>query len=92
MDHRRAAWVYPLLDSVYPGGGFAAGLGARKPFGDDGAIECDRRLFDQQLLAGADGRVDAVLRVEPRTSVVDGRLPGRARREVRRHPPGLGQG
>ena len=30
--------VYPLLDSVYPGGGFAAGLGARKPFGDDGAI------------------------------------------------------
>jgi hypothetical protein len=30
--------VYPLLDSVYPGGGFAAGLGARKPIGDDGAI------------------------------------------------------
>ena len=30
--------VYPVLDSVYPGGGFAAGLGARKPFGDDGAI------------------------------------------------------
>ena len=30
--------VYPLLDSVYPGGGFAAGLGARKPFGDDGAV------------------------------------------------------
>ena len=30
--------VYPLLDSVYPGGGFAAGLGARKPFGDDGAL------------------------------------------------------
>ena len=30
--------VYPLLDSVYPGGGFAAGLGARKPFADDGAI------------------------------------------------------
>ena len=31
--------VYPLLDSVFPGGGFAAGLGARKPFGDDGAID-----------------------------------------------------
>ena len=31
--------VYPVLDSVYPGGGFAAGLGARKPFGDDGAID-----------------------------------------------------
>jgi outer membrane protein assembly factor BamA len=30
--------VYPLLDSVYPGGGFAAGVGARKPFGDDGAL------------------------------------------------------
>jgi hypothetical protein len=30
--------VYPLFDSVYPGGGFAAGLGARKPFGDDGAV------------------------------------------------------
>ena len=30
--------VYPVLDSVYPGGGFAAGLGARKPFADDGAI------------------------------------------------------
>ena len=31
--------AYPVLDSVYPGGGFAAGLGARKPFGDDGAID-----------------------------------------------------
>jgi hypothetical protein len=30
--------VYPLFDSVYPGGGFAAGLGARKPIGDDGGI------------------------------------------------------
>ena len=30
--------VYPLFDSVYPGGGFAAGLGGRKPFGDDGAV------------------------------------------------------
>ena len=30
--------LYPLLDSVYPGGGVAAGLGARKPFGDNGAI------------------------------------------------------
>jgi hypothetical protein len=30
--------VYPLFDSVYPGGGFAAGLGARKPVGDDGGI------------------------------------------------------
>jgi hypothetical protein len=30
--------VYPLFDSVYPGGGFAAGLGARQPFGDDGAV------------------------------------------------------
>jgi hypothetical protein len=30
--------VYPVLDSVYPGGGFAAGLGARKPIGDDGGI------------------------------------------------------
>jgi hypothetical protein len=30
--------VYPVFDSVYPGGGFAAGLGAGKPFGDDGTI------------------------------------------------------
>jgi hypothetical protein len=30
--------VYPVFDSVYPGGGFAAGLGARKPVGDDGGI------------------------------------------------------
>jgi outer membrane protein assembly factor BamA len=30
--------VFPVLDSVYPGGGFAAGLEARKPFGDDGAV------------------------------------------------------
>jgi outer membrane protein assembly factor BamA len=30
--------VYPVLDSVYPGGGIAAGLGARTPFGDDGAL------------------------------------------------------
>ena len=54
--------------------------------------QCDRRLFDQQLLAGADGRDAAVLRVEPRTGVVDGRLPGRAGREVLRHRSGLGQG
>ncbi len=30
--------VYPWFGSVYPGGGFAAGVGARKPFGDDGAV------------------------------------------------------
>ncbi len=30
--------VYPWFGSVYPGGGFAAGLGVRKPFGDDGAV------------------------------------------------------
>ena len=30
--------VYPWLGSVYPGGGFAAGAGVRKPFGDDGAV------------------------------------------------------
>ena len=30
--------VYPLFGSVYPGGGFAAGVGARKAFGDDGAV------------------------------------------------------
>jgi hypothetical protein len=30
--------VYPWLGSVYPGGGFAAGVGARKVFGDDGAV------------------------------------------------------
>jgi hypothetical protein len=29
---------YPWLGSVYPGGGFAAGVGGRKPFGDDGAF------------------------------------------------------
>jgi hypothetical protein len=29
---------YPWFGSVYPGGSFAAGLGARKPFGDDGAF------------------------------------------------------
>jgi hypothetical protein len=30
--------VYPLLYSIYPGGGLAAGLAARKPFGDDGVV------------------------------------------------------
>ena len=30
--------VYPWLGSVYPGGGFAGGVGFRKPFGDDGAF------------------------------------------------------
>lgn len=30
--------VYPWLGSVYPGGGFAGGLGFRQPFGDDGAF------------------------------------------------------
>ena len=30
--------VFPILESVYPGGGLALGLGARKPFGDDGAV------------------------------------------------------
>jgi hypothetical protein len=29
---------YPWFGSVYSGGGFAAGLGGRKPFGDDGAV------------------------------------------------------
>ena len=30
--------IYPWLGSVYPGGGFAGGVGWRKPFGDDGAF------------------------------------------------------
>jgi len=30
--------VYPWFGSVYPGGGFAAGAGVRKPFGDDGSL------------------------------------------------------
>jgi len=30
--------VYPWFGSVYPGGGFAAGAGARRAFGDDGAV------------------------------------------------------
>ena len=30
--------LYPWFGSVYPGGGFAAGAGVRKPFGDDGAF------------------------------------------------------
>ena len=29
---------YPWFGSVYSGGGFAAGVGGRKPFGDDGAL------------------------------------------------------
>jgi hypothetical protein len=29
---------YPWFGSVYPGGGFAAGLGGRKAFGDDGSL------------------------------------------------------
>ncbi len=29
---------YPWFGSVYPGGGFAAGAGVRKPFGDDGSL------------------------------------------------------
>ena len=36
---------YPWFGSVYPGGGFAAGAGVRKPFGDDGGVERVRRLF-----------------------------------------------
>lgn len=30
--------VYPWLGSIYPGSGVAAGAGARKAFGDDGAV------------------------------------------------------
>jgi hypothetical protein len=30
---------YPWMGSVYPGGGFAAGAGYRKPFADDGAFK-----------------------------------------------------
>lgn len=30
--------VYPWGGSIYSGGGFAAGVGARQPFGDDGAV------------------------------------------------------
>ena len=29
---------YPIFDSVYAGGGFAAGLGGRTPIGDNGGI------------------------------------------------------
>jgi hypothetical protein len=29
---------YPWFGSVYPGGGFSAGLGFREPFGDDGSL------------------------------------------------------
>ena len=53
---------------------------------------CDRSLFDQQLLAGADGRDAAVLRIEPWTRVVHGRLPGRTGREVLRHRSRLEEG
>ena len=38
MAHHEPRGFYPLLDSVYSGGGFAAGLGARTPIGDNGAI------------------------------------------------------
>lgn len=30
--------VYPWSGSIYSGGGFAAGVGVRQPFGDDGAV------------------------------------------------------
>jgi hypothetical protein len=29
---------YPWTGAIYPGSGFAAGVGARQPFGDDGAV------------------------------------------------------
>lgn len=57
--------VYPWFGSVYPGGGFAAGAGARKPFGDDGAITVlgarsvssfSRAQADLSLPTFADGR------------------------------------
>jgi hypothetical protein len=31
--------VYPFVDSVFPGGGFAVGAGVRRPVGDDGAVD-----------------------------------------------------
>ena len=30
--------LYPVIDSIYPGGGFAGGVGVRQTFGDDGAV------------------------------------------------------
>ena len=35
---RQPRGFYPWLGSVFPGGGIAAGVGTRKPFGDDGAL------------------------------------------------------
>ena len=81
--------VYPLLDSVYPGGGFAAGLGARKPFGDDGAISAiGAYSINGFWRARTDVTLPSFASNRGRVSF-DGRLPGRARREVRRHRPGL---
>ena len=40
--------VYPWFGSVYSGGGFAAGAGVRKPFGDDGAVN----VFGGYSIAG----------------------------------------
>ncbi len=40
--------LYPWFGSVYSGGGFAAGAGVRKPFGDDGAVN----VFGGYSIAG----------------------------------------
>ena len=84
--------LYPLLDSVYPGGGVAAGLGARKPFGDNGAISVigaysingfSRAQTDVSLPSFASNR--------GRVSLTAGYLVC-AGREVLRHRRRLGQG
>ena len=78
--------------SVYPGGGFAAGAGVRKPFGDDGASTC---IGGYSINSFWRARGDVALPTfahEPRAGHAVGPLHRRARREVLRRRQRHAQG
>ena len=50
--------MYPWFGSVYPGSGFAAGAGARKEFGDDGALNV---IAGYSIRSSAIGQADVAL-------------------------------
>ena len=83
--------VYPWFGSVYPGGGFAAGAGVRKPFGDDGAVNV---FGGYSITAFCAHEADAGAAVVARGRAAHGvgTLPRCSRREVLRHRPRLEQG
>ena len=77
--------VYPWFGSVYSGGGFAAGAGVRKPFGDDGAFNIFGGYSINIIRARAGRSGAADLRAQSARVTPDRPIRRRAGRAVLRH-------